>query len=129
MIWCLKFWNNRSNTNIYCNIYLESDQFGIILSQHSLKADNSGIQIANQIYYISNQIHMTTLKKEDKIIVCILRFIRRNYLPFLTTIIIVSLWMIISYSKTCLNQTPLGLKNLFSLDRYSGYTGSNYINN
>ena len=31
-----------------------------------------------------------------------------------------------SYSKTCLNRTPLGLKNLFSLDRCLVYTGSNY---
>jgi hypothetical protein len=31
------------------------------------------------------------------------------------------------YSKTCLNQTSLGLKNLFSLDRHLVYTGSNYI--
>jgi hypothetical protein len=30
------------------------------------------------------------------------------------------------YSKTCLNRTPLGLTNLFSLDRYLVYTGSNY---
>jgi hypothetical protein len=30
------------------------------------------------------------------------------------------------YSKTCLNRTPLGLKNLFSLDRCLVYTGSNY---
>jgi hypothetical protein len=31
------------------------------------------------------------------------------------------------YSKTCLNRTPMGLHNLFSVDRYSVYTGSNYI--
>ena len=31
------------------------------------------------------------------------------------------------YSKTCLNRTPLGLENLFSLDRCLVYTGSNYI--
>ena len=31
------------------------------------------------------------------------------------------------YSETCLNQTPVGLKNLFSLDRCLVYTGSNYI--
>ena len=31
------------------------------------------------------------------------------------------------YSKTCLNRTPLGLKNLFSLDRCLVYAGSNYI--
>jgi hypothetical protein len=30
-------------------------------------------------------------------------------------------------SQTCLNRTPLGLKNLFSLDRCLVYTGSNYI--
>jgi hypothetical protein len=38
-----------------------------------------------------------------------------------------SLIYIYIYSKTCLNQTPLGLKNLFSLDRRLVYTGSNYI--
>jgi len=32
-----------------------------------------------------------------------------------------------NYSETYLNQTPLGLKNLFSLDRCLVYTGSNYI--
>jgi hypothetical protein len=31
------------------------------------------------------------------------------------------------YSKTCLNWTPMGLKNLLSLYRYLVYTGSNYI--
>ena len=31
------------------------------------------------------------------------------------------------YSQTCLNWTPLGLNNLFSLDRCLVYTGSNYI--
>ena len=31
------------------------------------------------------------------------------------------------YSRTCLNQTPLGLHKLFSLDRCLAYTGSNYI--
>ena len=30
-------------------------------------------------------------------------------------------------SQTCLNQTPLGLKNLFGLNRCLVYTGSNYI--
>jgi hypothetical protein len=29
------------------------------------------------------------------------------------------------YCKTCLNRTPLGLKNLLNLDRYLVYTGSN----
>jgi hypothetical protein len=33
----------------------------------------------------------------------------------------------IIYSKTCLNWTPLGLNNLFSLDRCLVYTGSNSI--
>ena len=33
----------------------------------------------------------------------------------------------IVYSKTCLNRTPLGPKNLFCLDRCLVYTGSNYI--
>jgi len=32
----------------------------------------------------------------------------------------------VGYSKTCLNQMPLGLENLFSLDRCLVYTGSNY---
>ena len=31
------------------------------------------------------------------------------------------------YIETCLNGTPLGLKNLFSTDRCLVYTGSNYI--
>ena len=31
------------------------------------------------------------------------------------------------YSETCLNQTPLELKNLFILDRCLDYTGSNCI--
>ena len=31
------------------------------------------------------------------------------------------------YSKTCLNGTLLGLKNLFSIDRCLVYTGSIYI--
>ena len=31
------------------------------------------------------------------------------------------------FSETCLNRTPLGLKNLFSLDRWLVYTGLNYI--
>ena len=31
------------------------------------------------------------------------------------------------HSKTCLNRTPLELKNLFILDRCLVYTGSNYI--
>ena len=35
----------------------------------------------------------------------------------------------ILYSKTCLNRTPLGLKNLFNLDRCLVYTGSNNIDN
>ena len=35
--------------------------------------------------------------------------------------------VIVWYSETCLNRTPLGLKNLFSLDRCLIYTGSNYI--
>jgi hypothetical protein len=30
-------------------------------------------------------------------------------------------------SQTCLNRTPLGLKNLFGLNRCLVYTGSNYI--
>ena len=34
-----------------------------------------------------------------------------------------------NYSKTCFNRTPMGLNNLFSLDRYLIYTGSNYIDN
>jgi len=34
--------------------------------------------------------------------------------------------LFLAYSKTCLNRTPLGLKNLFSLDRCLLYTGSNY---
>ena len=32
-----------------------------------------------------------------------------------------------AYSKTCLNRTPLGLNNLFSLNRCLVYTDSNYI--
>jgi hypothetical protein len=39
----------------------------------------------------------------------------------------ITLQAISIYSKTCLNQTPFGLKNLFSLDRCLVYTGSNYI--
>ena len=33
----------------------------------------------------------------------------------------------IIYSKNCLSRTPLGLKNLYSLDKFLVYTGSNYI--
>ena len=32
-----------------------------------------------------------------------------------------------NYSKTCLTRTPVGLNNLFGLDRCLVYTGSNYI--
>ena len=49
----------------------------------------------------------------------------------LTTLVVIDIDYIgsykLNYSKTCLNQTSMGLKNLFSLDRYSDYTGSNYI--
>ena len=34
---------------------------------------------------------------------------------------------VLLYSKPCLNRTPLGVKNLFSLDRSLVYTDSNYI--
>ena len=38
-----------------------------------------------------------------------------------------NLEFIFIYSKTFLNRVPMGLKNLFSLDRCLVYTGSNYI--
>ena len=39
----------------------------------------------------------------------------------------IRLYLKLYYSKTCLTRTPLGLKNLFSLDRCLVYRGSNYI--